>query len=439
MVKNNVFFALGSNVDDREEFILSAIFYLRKICKIIKISNIYESKAWGNTNQASFLNFCIKATTNLTPIELLNAVKEIEIKVGRIKREHWGPREIDIDILFYNDLIIEQKDLNIPHPYIIERSFFLKPLADLEPNFIHPKNGKLIKELNSRVSDKDLTLYNPLFKKLHLESSTLVMGIINLTKDSFSNDGLLSETNYEKVLIEKLEKQLNEGATIIDIGAESTKPGFEQISIESEIEIITNAIKIIRAKSKCLISVDTRNSKTAKIALNSGADMINSVAGRFDQQMFTVVKEYNCPFVLMHNSSDRAVVSKDHFSISSHTDIIKEVFTELELLVGQALNFGINKNNLIIDPGIGFGKTVKENLELINKLEVFNRLKLPILFGASRKSFIGKTLNLEVNERLYPSIAVQTIAQIKGARIIRTHDVKATREATQMTDKILSK
>ncbi|MCL4137650.1 UNVERIFIED_CONTAM: hypothetical protein GTU68_003141, partial [Idotea baltica] len=145
-MKNKIFFALGSNVNNREEFIISAIFNLKSICTINNISNIYESKAWGNTNQGPFLNFCIEASTLLTPDELLKAIKEIEVKIGRKKREHWGPREIDIDILFYNNEIIEKEDLTIPHPYISERSFFLKPLAEINSNFIHPKLKKTIKE-----------------------------------------------------------------------------------------------------------------------------------------------------------------------------------------------------------------------------------------------------------------------------------------------------
>lgn len=436
-MNNLSYIAIGSNIEPRERHVATAINEIRKNFKIEKISNIYESKAWGVTDQGDFLNFCIEIKTDLNATDLLLKLQEIENKIGKIKRKHWGPREIDLDILFFNDEVIDDGNLKVPHPYIQERSFVLKPLKDIAPNFIHTKLNKTILELESKVDDSDLEIYKPIFRDLELVKDTLIMGIVNLTTDSFSNDGLLKNENYLNSLKEKVKEQLENGANIIDIGAESTKPGFKEVSQEDEEQIIVSAIKEIRKNYNCTISVDTRNYKTAESAIKNGANIINFVSGINDEKMFRVAASYDVPIVLMHNTSSLAKTNGEYFYDSSHKNVFVEVFKNLLELTNNAIKCGVSKEKIIIDPGIGFGKTVNENIELIRELHKLKELKLPILMGASRKSFIGKSLNLDVSERLEATIAVNTISQMYGAKILRVHDVKEASRASLITDIVL--
>jgi dihydropteroate synthase len=268
------------------------------------------------------------------------------------------------------------------------------------------------------------------------------MGIINCTPDSFSGDGILKKTDIVQTALTQVQTFVNQGVDIIDIGGQSTRPGALQIGVEEELSRVIPVIKAIRAQYppyQLTISIDTFNAEVAKQALQAGANWINDVwALQHDEEMLDVAAKTNCPVVLMHNSSNKALVNTsktlgNKFKESSHKNVVNEVKTELQKLVDKAIKSGVKPENIIIDPGIGFGKTVEENFELLRSLQKFTG-DYPILIGTSRKSFIGYTLNTSPQDRLGGTAASVAISIQNGADIVRVHDVKEMIQVTVISD-----
>ncbi len=256
------------------------------------------------------------------------------------------------------------------------------------------------------------------------------MGIINVTPDSFSDGGLFFDQERAIEYGLKLEA---EGADIIDIGGESTRPGSIPVSVEDEIKRVIPVIKGLFAHVKIPISIDTYKSEVAELAVKAGASIINDVSAlRFDPDMVKVAGEYNTPVVLMHMLGKPQDMQKSPF----YADVVQEVYDFLKERKEYAENNGIKRENIIIDPGIGFGKRIIHNLALIKHIDLFRELQCPVLIGPSRKSFIGEILNLSVDKRVYGTAAVVVLAITKGANIIRVHDVKAMKQVVKMTDAI---
>jgi dihydropteroate synthase len=257
-----------------------------------------------------------------------------------------------------------------------------------------------------------------------------IMGILNVTPNSFSDGGKYLQ--LEKAVAQALKLEA-EGAAVIDIGGESTKPGAEAASLEEELKRVIPVIKEIRKNSKILISIDTYKSKVAEAALEAGANMINDISAcRFDPQMVNIIAEFKCPIVIMHMKG----TPKDMQNAPFYTDVVDEILTFFE----ERLHF-LNSHkidDIIIDPGIGFGKRIEDNLAILKKLSIFKSLKKPILIGTSRKSFIGTILNKPVEQRLSGSIASNIAAFNNGADIFRVHDVKETVDAFKIYNHIFS-
>ena len=263
--------------------------------------------------------------------------------------------------------------------------------------------------------------------------NTLVMGILNVTPDSFSDGGKylnIDDAVSHALLMEE------EGADIIDIGGESTRPGSDKISIKEEVNRIYPVIKGIREKSDITISIDTYKSEVAQVALSVGADLINDISGMtFDHKMIEILKENNVPIIIMHIKG----TPKNMQDNPRYSDVIREIISFFYEQTQKAINFGIEPKKIIIDPGIGFGKSINDNYRILNLLSEFSKLGYPVLVGPSRKSFIGETLNLPLNKRLEGTIASVTAAIINGASIVRVHDVKEVKRAVDVTDRILHK
>ena len=253
----------------------------------------------------------------------------------------------------------------------------------------------------------------------------LIMGIVNVTPDSFSDGGKFFDTDKA---VEYAIQILDEGADIIDIGGESTRPGAEPVGIAEEISRVIPVIKnIINLRPDTIISVDTTKSEVAEKALQAGARIINDIsAATFDENILNVTKKYNAVIVLMHIKG----TPKNMQDAPYYNDVIEEVKDFLSEQVAKAEKVGIKK--IIIDPGIGFGKRVFENYELLKNIKSFNELNYPILMGLSRKSFIGKALNIEVTERENATTVAEMFAIQNGAKIIRTHNVKNTKEIIEI-------
>jgi len=266
----------------------------------------------------------------------------------------------------------------------------------------------------------------------------LIMGIINLTPDSFSGDGLLknSASQFLERVKRKTEQMLKEGADLIDIGGESTRPGAKPIKAEEEIRRVIPALKVIKKNfPKIPVSVDTHKPLVAKLALKEGADIINDITGLRNPEITKIVAKKKAGVIIMHMKGKPSTMQKNPF----YKDVVEEVYNFLAQATQKALDQGIEKDRIVIDVGIGFGKRVRDNLELIKYLYQFKSLGYPILIGVSRKSFIGKILRKEnPQERILGTLVSLVVSIINGAKILRVHDVACAKEIVKMTQVIFS-
>jgi dihydropteroate synthase len=261
-------------------------------------------------------------------------------------------------------------------------------------------------------------------RELRWGSKTYVMGILNITPDSFSGDGVGSDL---KAALARAQRFISEGADIIDIGGESTRPDSKQVTEEEEIGRVLPVIRKLSGKIDAPISIDTYKSKVARRALEAGANMINDVWGlRQDPKLANVAAEWGVPIVITANQRD-----------VQYKDIMAAVVESLVRGVNLALDAGVAWENIIIDPGIGFGKTLEGNLEVLRRLSELKSLGRPILLGTSRKSMIGQVLDLPVDERLEGTAATVALGIANGADMIRVHDVLQMKRVAKMTDAVV--
>ncbi len=257
-----------------------------------------------------------------------------------------------------------------------------------------------------------------------------VMGILNITPNSFYDGGKFIGENK---ILNQVEKMILEGANFLDIGAYSSKPNAEFVSENEEIERILPVLELITNKfPETIISIDTFRSEVAKVCIENGAAIINDIsAGNLDNKMMKVVAKYNVPYIMMHMRGNAQTMQ----SLTYYDNIIKEMLFYFSEKVAKARSLGIN--DLIIDPGFGFAKTLDQNFEVLQKLELFQMLELPILAGISRKSMIYKTLDTTAENALNGTSVLNTIALIKGSKILRVHDVKEAQECIKLYQKTI--
>jgi len=275
-------------------------------------------------------------------------------------------------------------------------------------------------------------------------SRTYVMGILNVTPDSFSGDGLMAYGDRIEQSLRQAEYFLKHGADILDVGGESTRPGSQPVSIEEELERVIPVIQAIAGEfPNALISIDTYKAKVAEEAFKAGARILNDVwALRADPQLASVAQAFNAPVILMHNRSNPASVEVRErlgsaYLGAEYHDLLEDVKRELLASVELAKQAGVEEGRIILDPGIGFGKTREQNLELINRLDEIRALGYPVLLAPSRKSFIGFTLDLPPDQRVEGTAAAVAVGIVRGADIIRVHDVKEMARVAKMTDAIV--
>lgn len=261
--------------------------------------------------------------------------------------------------------------------------------------------------------------------KLQFRDRTVVMGILNVTPDSFSDGGCF---NLVDRAVNHALEMIRDGAEIIDIGGESTRPGHLPVSVDEEIERVLPVIKAIREVSDIPISIDTYKAETAKRSIDAGADIINDVWGaKADPAMARVAADYQVPIILMHNRND--------LNYKNLIEDMKKDLLESVVLVKKA---GLKDEHIIIDPGIGFAKTYEDNLKVMNHLEEFHELGYPVLLGTSRKTFIGQALDAKVDDRLEGTGATVCLGVAKGCQIVRVHDVKQIVKMTRMMDAMIN-
>jgi len=266
---------------------------------------------------------------------------------------------------------------------------------------------------------------------LDFSKKTYIMGILNVTPDSFSDGGLYFDRTKA---IKRAFQIIEEGADMIDIGGESTRPGSEPITIDEELRRTIPVIEVLAGNIKIPISIDTYKSEVAKKALDAGASMVNDISGlRFDPLMADVVSMYGVPVVVMHIKG----TPRDMQQNPVYEALIPEIMDYLRTSIHIAEQSGIPGDRIIVDPGIGFGKTFDHNLEIINNLQEFTLLEKPILIGPSRKAFIGKILgDVPAQERIEGTIAAVAICVMKGANIVRVHDIREIAKVVKVVDAI---
>lgn len=263
-------------------------------------------------------------------------------------------------------------------------------------------------------------------------ASPKVMGIVNITPNSFYDGGKLTDENS---ILNQVEKMLLEGAIFIDIGGYSSKPNAEFVSENEELDRVIPVIKsIVKEFPKAVLSIDTFRSKVAKESVENGVAIINDIsAGNLDENMMPTVANLRVPYIMMHMKGTPQTMQ----SLTQYDDLLKEILFYFSEKIALARSFGIN--DLIIDPGFGFAKTLEQNFELLSKLELLKILELPILVGVSRKSMIYKTLEIDATQALNGTTSLHTISLMKGAKILRVHDVKEAIECVQLYQKIMNK
>ncbi len=253
---------------------------------------------------------------------------------------------------------------------------------------------------------------------------TYVMGILNITPDSFSDGGRYNDLDSA---LRQAERMIREGADILDVGGESTRPGYEKIDEEEEVSRVAPVIEALKKRFDVPVSIDTYKSNVAEAALAAGADLLNDIWGcRYDERCAELAARYDAAVCLMHNRKQ-----------AQYEDFMPEVIGDLQVSLSIAERHGVKKDKIILDPGVGFGKTLEQNCSVVKHLEDIVALGYPVLLGTSRKSMIGLTLNLPVEQREEGTIATSVIGAMKGCRFVRVHDVEKNVRALRMTEAVL--
>lgn len=260
-------------------------------------------------------------------------------------------------------------------------------------------------------------------REFETDRHTYIMGILNVTPDSFSDGGKFNQT---EAALAHVEQMIEEGADIIDVGGESTRPGHIQITEEEEIERTAPIVELIKSKFDISVSIDTYKAKVAQAAVDAGADLVNDIWGlKYDEKIAEVIAKSGTACCLMHNRDNK-----------EYRNFMEDMKQDLRETIALAKQAGIAEDRIMLDPGVGFGKTYENNLEVIYKLEELEELGYPLLLGTSRKSVIGLTLDLPVTERVEGTLATTVLAVMKKYGFVRVHDVKENKRIIQMTEAI---
>lgn len=391
---------------------------IREIAKhgicVLYQSPIYLTAPVPLSDQPWYHNAVIGVSTDKSPVQLMQILQTIEKNFGRVRTERNAPRVIDLDIVAYHDVVMDGENLIIPHPRAHERAFVLYPLRDIAPHWIHPVSRKPISDVIEAL---------PKNQDIQKEYLPLIMGVVNVTPDSFSDGGQFDTCDKA---IAHAYQLIEEGADIIDIGGESTRPNAPIISPSDEQRRILPVIEALK-NAGALLSVDTRNASTMKLALDAGAGLVNDVTAlTYDKDALSVIANSDCRVCLMHMQGTPQTMQIK----PTYDDVVKDVYDYLDDRIRVCVEARISKERLMIDVGIGFGKTVQHNIDLFQNLTRFHDLGVDVLLGASRKSFIEKICErpIPAQDRLAGSLAGIAVACNAKIDIVRVHDVAETRQ-----------
>jgi len=430
-----VILGLGSNLGDRLQHLRQALTLLKKTpnFSVKKVSPVYISDALLPENAEEswnipYLNLALRCETTLTPHELLTHTKNIELQFGRKTEKRWSPRPIDIDILAWDNEILYDEKLHIPHEQLHLRPFALWPLADVAPEWIYPLQntcqGKTAAEIaalwGSRFSGEA-----PLHTRQipHRIDTPQLVGILNLTPDSFSKDGIYCNEHHA---LEHAKLCIASGAEVIDIGAEATNPNAKPVDKKEEWQRLLPTLKFILENRKHFllppkISVDTRHVAIAKQCLDLGIDWINDVSGLDDPAMRELIAATNCDLILMHH---RGIPVDIHHMLPPHENPVTQVYNWAEKRLALLEKQGIAKQRIIFDVGIGFGKNPEHSLALIQNIATFKSLGTRLLVGHSRKRFLSLFTDKSFVERDTETQAISSFLATQAVDFLRLHNIE---------------
>lgn len=435
-----IILGLGSNLGDRLANLRAALHDIKKMegLKVNQVSPVYISDAALPENapadwDAPYLNVALRCEINIEPSALLKKLKDIEKHLGRASHPaKWSPRVMDIDILAFNDLVLDSEELTIPHKHLLERPFALWPLADVAPTWLYPNLNKTAAELvepwGSRFSS---SAPFHTYQIHHRIDTPQLVGILNVTPNSFSDGGQFM--SVESAMQQALHL-IHSGAEIIDIGAESTAPGAPLLTSDTEwtrlVPVLT-AINAVKNYSVVVpkISVDTRHADIAAKAFDLGADWINDVTGLKDPAMRDLVASTKVDCVVMHHLS--IPVSSERV-LPRNQDPVKLVYEWAARHFDDLEKAGVARNKMIFDPGIGFGKTPEQSFMLIKHVEVFTKLGARILVGHSRKSFFSLFTQSPSQERDVETLATTLYLASQPVDYLRVHNVEMSARGMNM-------
>jgi 2-amino-4-hydroxy-6-hydroxymethyldihydropteridine diphosphokinase/dihydropteroate synthase len=424
-----VILGLGSNLNDKLANLRQALSLIKQIngLTVTNVSPVYMSDAMMPDNapknwDVPYLNAAIRCDTSLEPAALRDQLKTIEDKIGRSQQERWAPRIIDIDILAWDDLVINSDALTIPHKGLLDRPFALWPLADIAPFWLYQGKtaAQWVEPLGSRFSGDGPFHTRQIYQRIDTPE---LVGVINVTPDSFADGGKF--LTVDKAVQQALHLVYS-GATVLDIGAESTSPTAIAISSESEWERLEPVLDaIISIKNTLLlppkISIDTRHAEIAENVLANGVDWINDVSGLDDPKMRSIIASSKADCVVMHHLS--IPERRDHV-LPRDQDPIKIVLEWAEQRLTELEKQGIARDRVIFDPGIGFGKMAEQSLELLRHVSAFSKLGARVLIGPSRKSYLSILTDAPFSERDIETSAISLFLAKQPIDYLRVHNVE---------------
>lgn len=435
-----IILGIGSNEGDRLGFIRQAVESLRALPALTlrAVSPVYESDALVTEDAPAawhkpYLNIAVYGETTASAQELLAQCKAIETALGRRPGKRFSPRVIDIDILAYGNHVICEPQLCVPHASLIERPFALWPLADVAPTWCYPVRGefyaKTARELAQRwgACDGDIPL-----KTRQISASiqeTQYIGIINVTPDSFSDGGLHVAP---EACVQRAQMWLDRGIKIIDVGAESTRPGAKLLDPRSEWQRLEPVLRALHPLAIPCLSLDTRHVEVAKRASAFGLRMLNDVSGLVDPHLRQLAIDHDWDVVLMHNMG---VPADKNCTIALNEDPVTVVYDWAQRRIAELLAQGMKKQHIIFDIGVGFGKTAQQSLILLKNIDFFHRLGVRLYVGHSRKSFLNALLTIgEVadQDRDLATGLITGYLTSKEVHYVRVHDVVINQRMSQL-------
>lgn len=415
------YIGLGSNLENRQSMLAHACFMLaaHKDITLLAQSSLYETPALLPENAPDawnrpYLNQGIAISTDLSAEQLLQQLKHCEVSLGRRDRERWAPREIDCDLLFYSNEIINTETLTIPHQDMHKRGFVLAPLCELDAEFIHPILMRSIGELWESCADRSITRILP--------KRPQMMGVLNITPDSFSDGGRYVHIDNACA---HLEFMINHGADIIDIGAQSTRPDAMVLTAEEEAERLfplLDTIKSVFSKRSWQLSIDTYHAQTMQRLLHYDIDIINDVSGMRAKDTIDILKRSTWDIIVMHALTIPPLKHKILKTPPSVEETITMWAKETLSRLGQE---GIDAQRIILDPGIGFGKSAEQSFSLIKNASVIKNAvpNARWLYAHSRKSFLEITGASDFSSRDHITAMISQSLAYAGIDMLRVHDV----------------